>query len=281
LQKRLGCLFFYLLYFRAAAVTMTFMAKRSLTKRIIRHPITVKVAAFVGSLLAWSLLHLLFFTCRRHIFGFDTLDAILTENNGKVLGSTWHRSIFFSVYFHRNRKGAIMSSRSRDGEIITAILHRFGYHTPRGSSGRKKGGHLGLKAFVDYVNQGNPGGLAVDAPLGPPHVSKRGIVLAAAKTGAPLLPQVWYARPNVRFKSWDGTIIPKPFSEIVMIIDHEPIHVPENASKEVIEQYRKLMDERMLHLTYQVDNWFDLRDTYPDPRDIPVPSPIPPPSLVS
>ena len=81
--------------------------------------------------------------------------------------------------------------------MISAVLHRLGYHTPRGSSGRNKGGHLGLKTFVDYVNRGNPGGIAVDAPLGPPHVVKRGIVLAAAKTGAPLLPQVWYARPNV------------------------------------------------------------------------------------
>lgn len=257
------------------------MARHSLFKTLIRHPATIKVAASVGSILTWALMHLLIFTCRRHIFGASSLDALLAENNRKLLSPTWHRCIFFSVYFHRSRKAAIMSSRSRDGEIITAILHRFGYHTPRGSSGKKKGGHLGLKTFVDYVNRGNPGGLAVDAPLGPPHVSKRGIILAAAKTGAPLLPQVWYARPNFRFKSWDGTIIPKPFSEIVMIIDHQPIHVPADTSREVIERYRQLLDERMLRLTYQVDNWFDLRDAYPDPRDIPLPAIVPAPSLVA
>jgi len=249
-------------------------------KKIIRHPVFIKTAAFFVSLLTWLLMHLLFITCRKHLFGFDRLDALLTEYNNKLLSPNWHRSIIFSVYVHRNRKGAILASRSRDGEMISAVLHRLGYHTPRGSSGRKKGGHLGLKAFVDHVNKGYPGGIAVDAPLGPPHVAKRGIVLAAAKTGAPLLAQVWYARPNFRFKSWDGTMIPKPFSEIVMIIDTQPIHVPVDASKEMIEQYRQKLEERMLHLTYQVDHWFDMRDTYPDPRDIPVPIPCPVPSLV-
>ncbi len=250
-------------------------------KKFIRHPVTVKTTAFVGSLFTWSIMHLLFFTCRQHIFGPDNLDALLAENNRKILSPNWHRSIFFSVYIHRNQKGAILSSRSRDGEMISAVLHRFGYYTARGSSGRKKGGHLGLKAFVDYVKRGNPGGIAVDAPLGPPHISKRGIILAAAKTGAPLLPQIWYARPNFRFRSWDGTMLPKPFSEIVMIIDDQPIHVPADATKATIEDYRKVLEERMLHLTYQVDHWFDMRDAYPDPRDIPVPSPVPTPSLVS
>ncbi len=226
-------------------------------------------------------MHLLFFTCRKHIFGIDNVDALLAEYDRKILSPNWHRSIIFSVYVHRARKGAVLASRSRDGEMISAVLHRLGYHTARGSSGRNKGGHLGLKAFVEYVNKGNPGGIAVDAPLGPPHVVKRGIILAAAKTGAPLLLQVWYARPNFRFKSWDGTMIPKPFSEIVMIMDNHLMHVPANASKEVIELYRKKLEDRMLHLTYQVDHWFDMRDIYPDPRNIPVPSPVPPPSLVS
>lgn len=250
-------------------------------KNIIRHPVFVKTAASVGSLLTWLLMHLLFLTCRKHIFGIDKLDTLMAQNNRKILSPAWHRSIIFSVYLHRNKKGAILASRSRDGEMISAVLHRLGYHTTRGSSGRNKGGHLGLKAFVDYVNHGNPGGIAVDAPLGPPHVAKRGIVLAASKTGAPLLFQVWYARPNFRFNSWDGTMIPKPFSEIVMIIDDQLMHVPADASREVIEHYRKRMEDRMLHLTYQVDHWFDMRDAYPDPRDIPVPTPVPAPSLTS
>ena len=119
------------------------MARRPLTKRIMRHPVTVKTLAFAGSLLIWSVMHLLFLSCRKHIFGADTVDGILTKYQQKVLSPNWHRSLFFSVYYHRNRKGAILSSRSRDGEYITAVLRRFGYYTSRGSSGKKKGGHLG------------------------------------------------------------------------------------------------------------------------------------------
>lgn len=170
-----------------------------------------------------------------------------------------------------------MASRSRDGELITAVLRFFGYFAPRGSSGIGKGGQEALEVFIEHVKKGNVGGLAIDGPKGPPYVSKHGIAKAAAITGAPILLHIWYAKSNIRVNSWDRTIIPKPFSELVMIIDRKPIYVPANDSKEHLEQYRKIINTRLLHLTYQADQWFKLRDQYPDPRNIPVPQPIPAP----
>ena len=172
---------------------------------------------------------------------------------------------------------AVMASRSRDGEFVTAVLQSFGYVVPRGSSGIGKGGQEALREFIEHINKGNIGGLAVDAPKGPPYISKHGIVKAAARTGAPILLHMWYAKSNVRVNSWDRTIIPRPFTELVMVIDPDPIHVPAGAGKEQLEAYRKIIDKRLLGLMYQTDQWFQLRDQYPDPRDIPIPEPVPVP----
>lgn len=251
------------------------MAKKSLYRRIRKRLRQSWVVSFGASILVWGIMHALFFSCRKHLFGDDIFQARMHENNGKILGASWHRSIFYIIYYFRKRKAAIMSSRSADGEFITEILKRFGFNTLRGSSGKDKGGSIALRQFVDYINRGHLGGLAVDAPKGPPYISKAGIVVAAALTRAPLVPIVWYAKSNYRVNSWDRSIIPKPFSELVMIFDREAMQIPPHADKSEIEDYRQEFDNRLLRLTYQADHWFELRDRYPDPRDIPVPDPVP------
>ena len=236
-----------------------------------------KLAVFFGSFLVWMLMHFLFLSCKKHIFGHRALKNCIRENEGKALSASWHRSMLYTIYYFRNLNAALMTSRSQDGDLITSVLRFFGYLAPRGSSGTGKGGKEALEVFIEHINQKNLGGLAIDGPTGPPYISKYGIANAAARTGAPILLHIWYAKSNIRVNSWDRTIIPKPFSELVMIIDAEPIYVPPNGSKEHLEKYRKMINTRLLHLTYQADQWFKLRDQYPDPRNIPVPKPVPTP----
>ncbi len=238
-------------------------------------PLKTRILAFLGSCLVWIIVNVLFMTCRKSIFGEDVYKELIKKHNKKVLSSSWHRSIFYTIYYFRNMNATIMASRSRDGDFISAILKRFGYYAPRGSSGKGKGGKDALDSFIEHVDRGNIGGLATDAPTGPPYISKHGILYAAAKTGAPIIPHIWYAQPNTRINSWDRSIIPKPFSKLIMIFDREPIYIPKDVSYEQIEEYRLQLDQRMLSLTYQADHWFELCDKYTDPRDIPVPDPVP------
>jgi len=253
------------------------MAKKKFYRKLRKRLRESWLVTFITSILIWFCMHVLFFTCRKRVFGTDLFHDLIQQENGKVLSAGWHRGIFYTIYFFRNRKASIMSSRSGDGNLITQILKRFGYYAPRGSSGKGKGGSAALKQFVAYINQGNLGGLAVDAPTGPPYISKIGIVVAAARTGAPLLPHVWYAQPNHRIKTWDRSIIPKFFSEVVLIYDSEAIRIPADVNEAEIEAYRQKLDQRMWRLTYQADHWFELRSQYADPRDIPVPEPVPMP----
>ena len=96
----------------------------------------------------------------------------------------------------------------------------------------------------------------VDAPRGPAHVSKIGIITAARMTGLPILALMWSADRTWRLNSWDQTIIPKPFSRIVLAYAEYLIWIPRRASREEMESKRQLLDDTLNRLMYQTDNFF-------------------------
>ena len=60
-----------------------------------------------------------------------------------------------------------------------------------------------------------------------------------------------------------------------MIFDRSPLFIPTESTKEQMEALRRELDDRLHSLTYQTDRYFELEDRYPDPRNIPVPHPVP------
>jgi hypothetical protein len=112
--------------------------------------------------------------------------------------------------------------------------------------------------------------LVVDAPRGPAHVSKIGIITAARMTGLPILALMWSADRSWRINSWDRTIIPKPFSRIVLAYAENLISIPRRASRKEMETMRQLLDDTLNRLMYQTDHFFTTSGVA-DPRLIPVP----------
>src|SRR5207237_3122201 len=53
-----------------------------------------------------------------------------------VVMALWHGEMLPLLYYHRNRRIAVMVSEHGDGEIIARILDRFGFRLIRGSSSR-------------------------------------------------------------------------------------------------------------------------------------------------
>jgi hypothetical protein len=114
----------------------------------------------------------------------------------------------------------------------------------------------------------------VDAPRGPAHVSKIGIITAARMTGLPILALIWSADRSWRLNSWDRTIIPKPFSRIVLAYAEDFIWIPRRASREEMETMRQLLDDTLNRLMYQTDHFFTTAGVA-DPRLIAVPETTP------
>lgn len=208
-------------------------------------------------------------TCRELVFGQKIQADFQKQHPGKnMLYTTWHRGLVYILYYYRFRDVVVMASTSSDGELAARAAERFGWIPVRGSSTR--GGSLALRQMEAMVQKGFSAGIVADAPRGPAHVSKMGIILLAKHTGLPIMPVIWSAERCWRINSWDRTIIPKPFSRVVGLFPPELIEVPADADKDQCEHYRQKLDNMLNRMMYQVDHFFILPGV-DDPRQIEVP----------
>jgi hypothetical protein len=128
--------------------------------------------------------------------------------------------------------------------------------------------------MISLTQKGYRAGIVVDAPRGPAHVSKPGVIVLAKMSGLPLLTGIWSADRYWRVGSWDRTIIPKPFSRIVALYSDSLIKVPPEANREECEIYRQQLDHQLNKMMYQTDHFFTTPGVS-DPRQIEVPDPVP------
>ncbi len=227
---------------------------------------------YLFSWLTRFLFALMFCTCRVQVFGREIEKRYQKENPGKgLLYASWHRGLTFFIYFYRYKNFVVMASASKDGELAAQVTKRHGWVVVRGSSSYR--GSEALREMVPYFKKGYRGGLVVDAPRGPAHVSKIGIIIVSRMAGAPIVPVIWSADRCWLLKTWDRTIIPKPFSRIAFVYADELIQVPRKASREECEQYRQLLDDTLNRLMYQTDHFFGTPGIK-DPRQIEVPEAV-------
>ena len=112
-------------------------------------------------------------------------------------------------YIFSGWDGAILVSRSNDGEIIARILQRQGHETIRGSTA--KGGLRALATLIKRLKaRPRPGVIIPDGPQGPRFKVQPGVIILAKKTGYPIIPVTYSARWMKVFKSWDRFILPCP-----------------------------------------------------------------------
>jgi lysophospholipid acyltransferase (LPLAT)-like uncharacterized protein len=184
---------------------------------------------------------LLFATCRIRVHGQRYRDQI-DARQGPAIGSFWHYSIFFSMFFFRNQGAVAMVSASKDGEFVNRILRKMGFETVRGS--RAKGGTQAIKSLIRHLREGKDGAIVADGSQGPARVVQAGCIVLASRTAAPILPFLWSCNRYKRFGSWDGTALPLPFSKIDFFYG-EPLTVPPKIKSEAIEKYRMILENRL------------------------------------
>ena len=86
--------------------------------------------------------------------------------------------------------------------------------------------------------------MLADGPLGPPRVAKIGSVIMARTADVPLSPVAWGADRCWVLNSWDRFLIPKPFARIAIHFA-EPIRIPHSVKGKALEDYRRLLEDRM------------------------------------
>jgi lysophospholipid acyltransferase (LPLAT)-like uncharacterized protein len=170
-----------------------------------------------------------------------------------VVLALWHGRMLYLVYLYRRQRFTILVSRSRDGEFVSRILQRFGAHVTRGSSSR--GGAQALLEMARHIRSGYHAAVTPDGPRGPRYKVQPGIVALAQQTGAAILPVTYSARWKKVLRSWDGFVVPLPFSRVVVIYG-EPIYVPAHASPAVFQAKRQEVEMSLRQITEMADHYF-------------------------
>jgi len=157
---------------------------------------------------------------------------------------TWHGRLFVGTRFLKGRGLTAMVSQSRDGDVISRLLLRWGYQPIRGSTGRE-----GVKVLVEAIRslkEGASMAITPDGPRGPARVVQDGLLAMAQKSGAAIVPTSSSAQWRINVSSWDRFLVPLPFSRGVMVFG-EPIFVQDierarSQVQEALDDVQRLAD---------------------------------------
>ena len=182
-------------------------------------------------------------TLRRIDVGREEVDC-LKQKNASWIYAIWHTNVILSPYLNRGQNVNVMISASKDGELINRVVYRFGNKAIRGSTSR--GGMKALRTLVDELKNGHPAAITPDGPRGPAFKLQNGIVIAASRSGAPIVPFHYEAKRQwIAEKAWDKHRLPKPFTTLVVHYG-KPIYIPEKLEGEMFKEYVTLVENKLL-----------------------------------
>jgi lysophospholipid acyltransferase (LPLAT)-like uncharacterized protein len=141
----------------------------------------------------------------------------------------WHGELLPLLWQHRREKIAVLISSHRDGEIVARVAEALGFRTIRGSTSR--GAARALMGLVRELEEGAEVAVTPDGPRGPAHVFAGGALVAAQRTGVPMVLIRAHAERAWRLRSWDRFLIPKPFAR-VSIAYADPVFVVADSARD-------------------------------------------------
>ena len=203
--------------------------------------------AFLAGLGA-AILKTLFLTLRLRVE--DRSGLLEGRLKGSVILCFWHNRIlgitfgYTRIYPSQRTGVTVLTSPSKDGEILARLVGAFRMGAVRGSSSRR--GFQAQRELVRHVEDGRDIAITPDGPRGPKYSLGPGVIHLAQTTGAPILPMDATFSRCIRMKTWDGFIIPLPFSKVSVTID-APVHIPETPTNEAFEEARTQLEELLKH----------------------------------
>lgn len=181
-------------------------------------------------------------TWRYRVIGGETVES-LRANNTPFIFSLWHGHLLPLIWHHRDQGVAILVSEHRDGELIARLARSIGYRLVRGST--TKGGERALLALVRELRAGREVAVTPDGPKGPAHSYAPGALIAAQRSGAPIVPIAAHADRAWHLGSWDSFMIPKPFARVTVAYGH-PARVVSPTARDAQSEapaFGRLMDD--------------------------------------
>lgn len=169
---------------------------------------------------------------------------------GQFILAFWHSRFLMMPYAYPGGRITVLLSRHRDAAMLSRLIARFGLETSFGSS--TAGGAAGIRDILRKTRQGYDVGIAPDGPRGPRRRAKSGVIALARMTGLPIVPVAFSAAPATRLRSWDRTLVPRPFAR-GRFAYAAPIRVPRDADEPGQERLRLELEGVLDDLTNRLD----------------------------
>ena len=194
------------------------------------------------SLSIWAIGYLIGLTWKVSIENQSTFDPY-ADTGKNCIYCFWHSNLLPMTFIFRNTNKTAVVSKSSDGIRAAAAAQRWGHRIIFGSSSR--GGASALRQCIRALADKERLVITPDGPRGPKEIVKPGIAQIAVASKSPVVCLKSFASRFWKLKSWDGFIIPKPFSKIKVIMT-EPLYPQLNEiSEESVELFRKSIQERL------------------------------------
>jgi len=204
----------------------------------------------IVSLLIYILFKLFSKTYKIELQGDDVYHR-LKRSDEPIIYAVAHGRMWGLIYYTLGRPITMLASQSRDGRLVTGVLHKLGYQVESGSSSR--GGIKGLLSLIKHIKRGREIAVTVDGPRGPAFKVKPGVVLLASKAHASILPISYSASRSFVFnKSWDKFLLPLPFSKLTITYGN-PVKVTDNIDKTQVDQCCLVIEQSLRELTNRAD----------------------------
>lgn len=172
---------------------------------------------------------------------------------GNSIYAVWHGRMLLVILSLRGRGVSALISQHRDGDYLSGIVSTLGFNPVRGST--TKGGTSALRQLVGHGLRGRDLAVTPDGPRGPSQKAKMGVVKLAQLTQMPIVPISFGASRALTLRSWDGFLLPLPFSRCSLLLG-APIRVPSEAP---LEEARTTVERALMKLTERADSIFRCR----------------------
>ncbi len=190
------------------------------------------------------------------------LDEVVGRHGHVILGF-WHEALTMGAVWYRGTGAHTLISYSFDGELMARALPFIKLRAVRGSSSR--GGSEALQQLALATERVEIVGVSLDGPRGPRRIAKAGASILSARTGIPVLPNVFAALPAWRTNSWDRMFFVKPFGRLVCSYA-QAVPPPANESSETIEEHRLEVERRLNQAHAELEEELGITDFAPMPE---------------
>lgn len=162
------------------------------------------------------------------------------SKNKSIIFAFWHNQLILMPFCYTamvgRKKISVLISQSRDGQIFSDLVEKFGFDQIRGSSSR--GGFSALVQLNRKLEEGFDLGITPDGPRGPAFQVQSGVVSLASLSSCSILPIAYDIRSKKTLKSWDRFKLPRPYNRGVFVLG-SPIQVESNADEAYLEIKRQ------------------------------------------